>query len=154
MKIVLRLILLIAVCGPSCGSKETHSDDGLLSFTLAASWTFPSSKEPELLLLANADTGASESSGEVSIKTRYRVTEIQQPMDQKEYDAARFTSMTKQQSMRIGWETNEILAPDVSDRSTLLNIARGSWDAYHPMPDASANWYPLEGFNWACGLFP
>jgi putative lipase involved disintegration of autophagic bodies len=150
MKIVRRLFFLIAVCALSCGSKKIPGDAGLLSFTLAASWTFPSVKEPALVLLTDASRGTLESLSEASIIARYRVTEVQQPIDPNEYDAARFISMAEQQSMRIGWETTEILAPDVSDRNTLLNLARASWDAYHPMPEASASWYPLEGFNWVC----
>jgi len=100
-------------------------------------------------LVTDTKSGLPESSQGASVKVRFRVTEIQQPVDPKEYETARFTSMSKQQSLRIDWETMVIPAPDVSDRSTLLNLARGSWDAYHPMPEASAKWYPVEGFNWS-----
>lgn len=46
----------------------------------------------------------------------------------------------------------DILAPDVSDRETLLNLARASWDAYHsaPKPD---NWYDIHGMNWVRAVF-
>jgi hypothetical protein len=149
MKIsIVRGLLLIPLCALSCGAEKTLGNIGTISFTLTASWTFPSPEEPALLLVADTKRGLSESSQGASVKARFRVTEIQQPVDPKEYETARFTSMSKQQSLRIDWETMAIPAPDVSDRSTLLNLARGSWDAYHPMPEASANWYPLEGFNW------
>ncbi|KAF9510887.1 hypothetical protein BS47DRAFT_36433 [Hydnum rufescens UP504] len=129
------------------GAEKALGNVGTISFTLTASWTFPSPEEPALLLVADTKRGLSESSQGASVNARFRVTEIQQPVDPKEYEAAPFTSMSKQQSLRIDWETMAIPAPDVSDRSTLLNLARASWDAYHPMPEASAKWYPLEGFN-------
>ena len=44
----------------------------------------------------------------------------------------------------------EVLGPDVSDRGTLLNLARAAWDAYHPNPNDDKDWYDIDGVNWVC----
>lgn len=43
----------------------------------------------------------------------------------------------------------EIAGPDITDRETLLNLARAAWDAYHPMP-GDKGWYDIHGVNWVC----
>ncbi|KAF8308981.1 alpha/beta-hydrolase [Clavulina sp. PMI_390] len=44
-------------------------------------------------------------------------------------------------------EPIEVIAPNVTDRSTLLNLARASWDAYHSAPSPD-RWYDIHGLNW------
>lgn len=38
-------------------------------------------------------------------------------------------------------------APDVTDRDTLVNLAKASWDSYIPSP-SNEDWYGLDGLNW------
>lgn len=40
-----------------------------------------------------------------------------------------------------------IPAPDVTDRATLVNLAKAAWDAYYPAP-SDREWYDLDGVNW------
>lgn len=47
----------------------------------------------------------------------------------------------------------EALAPNVSDRFTLLNLARAAWDAYHPQPGDGGDWLDVDGLNWVCIFF-
>lgn len=50
-----------------------------------------------------------------------------------------------QEAFAGGWEDVEVDAPDVTDRQTLLSLAKMASNAY-VTPD-SDGWYPLAGFN-------
>jgi lipase ATG15 len=43
------------------------------------------------------------------------------------------------------WEDVEVLGPDVTDRQTLITLAKMTSNAY-VLPD-SGEWWPLEGWN-------
>lgn len=45
------------------------------------------------------------------------------------------------------WSQEEVLGPDVTDRETLLCLAKMSYNAYSAGPDVG--WYNVDGFNTA-----
>lgn len=65
-----------------------------------------------------------------------------------------FDETSPQTPLATDWRANalkeqgvDVVAPDVSDRATLLNLARASWDAYHSTPTPN-RWYDIDGMNW------
>lgn len=49
------------------------------------------------------------------------------------------------------WHPEEVLSPDVTDRETLLSLAKMSNNAYNAGPDAG--WYNVDGYNTAGRFF-
>ena len=61
------------------------------------------------------------------------------------YDAARVRSARFGQNVKLNWEEEEIIGPDVEKRETLLLLAKMANDAYVEPNDPA--WYELPG-NW------
>jgi len=83
------------------------------------------------------------------LSTPYEVTarpiKVHRPTSQYDLQAARELSMRKGQSRHVGWEPREVLGPDVTDRETLLSLAKMTNDAYFKPSDNG--WYDL-GPGW------
>ncbi|KAF5339269.1 hypothetical protein D9758_013327 [Tetrapyrgos nigripes] len=70
------------------------------------------------------------------------------PPDFESFSQARTQSMKFGQSVSLPWEEEEISAPDVESRDTLLTLAKMSNNAYVEPEDPA--WYEL-GSNWTVG---
>lgn len=69
------------------------------------------------------------------------------PSSYAAFHDARLRSMRYGQSDAALWNPEEVLGPDVTDRETLLSLAKMSNNAYTASPDAG--WYNIDGFNMA-----
>ncbi|TEB33345.1 alpha/beta-hydrolase [Coprinellus micaceus] len=76
-----------------------------------------------------------------AIPTRHLTT--YRPPSFAEYDAARVRSARFGQNVRLNWEEEEIIGPDVEKRETLLLLAKMANDAYVEPNDPA--WYELPG---------
>lgn len=73
------------------------------------------------------------------------------PSSYAAFHNARLRSMLHGQNDGTLWNSEEVLSPDVTDRETLLALAKMSNNAYSASPDAS--WYNVDGFNTASHCF-
>ncbi|KZO99574.1 alpha/beta-hydrolase [Calocera viscosa TUFC12733] len=78
---------------------------------------------------------------------------IFRPRSQATYHAARRRSRLYGQSMDVPWDEDIVLAPDVSDRETLLELAKMTSNAYStPFDkewyDLGERWNKSEPFGW------
>lgn len=109
------------------------------------------------LFLANADAGIA-AFGEAALRLRTRKTTIRRPRTRPPHmlswahaaAAARVSGVANATGwiapMTEGeWEDIEIDGPDITDRQTLLSLAKMASNAY-TTPDGDG-WYPLPGFN-------
>ena len=69
------------------------------------------------------------------------------PSSYAAFHDARLRSMLRGQNDGTLWHPEEVLGPDVTDRETLLSLAKMSNNAYTASPDAG--WYKVDGFNMA-----
>lgn len=69
------------------------------------------------------------------------------PSSYAAFHDARLRSMLHGQSDGTLWHPQEVLGPDVTDRETLLSLAKMSNNAYSESPDEG--WYNVDGFNMA-----
>ncbi|PVG00299.1 alpha/beta-hydrolase [Serendipita vermifera] len=67
---------------------------------------------------------------------------IQRAKDQNAYQEARLRSLRFQESTSLEWEEKEIPSPDLSDRLTVLELAKLTGNAY-AQPN-SKDWYSLD----------
>jgi putative lipase involved disintegration of autophagic bodies len=67
------------------------------------------------------------------------------PSSYAAFHDARLRSMLHGQNDGTLWHPDEVLGPDVTDRETLLSLAKMSNNAYTAVPDAG--WYKVDGFN-------
>jgi hypothetical protein len=74
------------------------------------------------------------------------------PSSYAAFHDARLRSMLHGQNDGTLWHPDEVLGPDVTDRETLLSLAKMSNNAYTAVPDAG--WYKVDGFNTASQNFP
>lgn len=134
---------------------QAHED---VSFQLAHSWAFPEVASSSMIL---HDTEAPSSGLEglsnslPSLRARTVKTTIRAPSRHSGDPGSLsvpvdfFDELLPQTPVAAALTEQgvEVFAPNVSDRSTLLNLARASWDAYHstPTPD---RWYDIDGMNW------
>lgn len=65
------------------------------------------------------------------------------PSSAAAFENARIRSKWFAQSEALQWEEDEVLAPDVESRDTLLELAKMTYDAYLDTNDT--NWYDLDG---------
>lgn len=54
---------------------------------------------------------------------------------------------TRRESHDAPTGASVFVGPDVTDRLTLLNLAKATWDAYHPTP-SHGHWTDVEGHSW------
>lgn len=54
---------------------------------------------------------------------------------------------TRRESRDAPTGASVFVGPDVTDRLTLLNLAKATWDAYHPTP-SHGDWTDVEGHSW------
>lgn len=73
------------------------------------------------------------------------------PSSSAAFHNARLRSMLHGQDDGTLWIPEEVLGPDVTDRETLLALAKMSNNAYSASPDA--DWYHVDGFNTASRSF-
>lgn len=69
------------------------------------------------------------------------------PSSYAAFHEARLRSMLHGQDDGTLWQSEEVLGPDVTDRETLLSLAKMSNNAYSASPDT--DWYNVDGFNTA-----
>ncbi|KAG8217142.1 Alpha/Beta hydrolase protein [Butyriboletus roseoflavus] len=74
------------------------------------------------------------------------------PSSYAAFHEARLRSMLHGQNDGTLWQSEEVLGPDVTDRETLLSLAKMSNNAYSASPDAG--WYNVDGFNMASQTIP
>lgn len=125
---------------------DTRSTGEYANFHLAHSWNFPET-DSDSLILKDTPVGATR-----ALSLRARVVNQSAEASTGYWDAGTSWSDV------LGWRnqapildklttTAEIASPDVTDRETLLNVAKAAWDAYYPGP-ADDNWYDIHGMNW------
>lgn len=82
-----------------------------------------------------------------SIILRPRRITRHRPSSPDAFSLSRTRSITKgENDARLGWEEDEVEAPDVESRETLLVLAKMTSNAYYDGPDENG-WYDLGG-NW------
>lgn len=69
------------------------------------------------------------------------------PSSYAAFHDARLRSMLHGQNDGALWHPEEVFGPDVTDRETLLSLAKMSSNAYTASPDT--DWYSVDGFNTA-----
>jgi len=74
---------------------------------------------------------------------RTKRTQVNRAKDQKSFHEARRRSLHARESTILDWEEHEILAPDTSDRSTVMELARMTGNAYFKPDDKG--WYDVGG---------
>lgn len=113
------------------------------------SWAFPGAASSSMII---QDTPCTDEEGSLLPPLRARATTV----NIRASDASGDGSISENRpdhdrqialGLPLNARDNEVPAPDVGDRETLLNLARASWDAYHstPKPD---HWYDIHGMNW------
>ena len=65
------------------------------------------------------------------------------PLSAEGYLHARSLSIRREPYQEVEWEEDDIIAPDVSSRLTLLELAKMTNNAY--LDPGEAGWYDLEG---------
>ena len=88
-------------------------------------------------------TPGSYSQGEPIHTRRIRTS---RPSSHEVFMNARQRSMRLQETTALDWDEDEVLAPDVTKRETLLLLAKMTSDAYIPEP-GTPGWYDL-GERW------
>lgn len=121
--------------------------DSSLTFHLANSFAFPETTSSSMIL-NNAPDDLDEASAS---PLRARTVNAILPSPRASSRAGLETSSSLWnpvgQTPLVTPEQSTSISPDVGDRETLLNLARASWDAYHPIPD-DEKWYDIHGVNW------
>jgi hypothetical protein len=124
-----------------------------VTFHLAHSWAFP---EADSLSMILQDSPSSDVQGSklTPLRARTTITSISRPpfdsLSTEDVLSLESLIANDQQISVISKEPDALLhvaSPDVADRETLLNLARASWDAYHPTPTPD-HWYDIHGLNW------
>jgi hypothetical protein len=121
-------------------------------FHLAHSWAFPGMDSRSMIL---QDIPGSEVQGSrpAALRARTIVTSISQPHfypsieNDTTPDSPRANTQQTPITSRGSSEFLQVASPDIADRETLLNLAKASWDAYHPIPTPD-KWYDIHGLNW------
>lgn len=78
-----------------------------------------------------------------ALSVRTGKTSVHRPRSRDAFHAARMRSMRYGQNMRVDWDVEEVNGPDVTDKETLLTLAKMTFDAYIDPSDSS--WYDLGG---------
>lgn len=111
------------------------------------------------MILQDSPISDLQGSGLTPLRARTIITSISRPPfgPLSTEDVLPFDSLhaNDQQIQGIPVEPDALLrvaSPDVADRETLLNLARASWDAYHPTP-TPGNWHDIHGLNWVRAEF-
>ncbi|KAL5504243.1 ATG15_2 [Sanghuangporus vaninii] len=78
-----------------------------------------------------------------TIKTRRRMTH--KPRSHPDFLEARRRSMIHKENVPVHWNVEEVEAPDVEHRDSLLTMAKMTYDAY--LEPTDKDWYDL-GDNW------
>lgn len=81
----------------------------------------------------------------LSLSTKRQVVRRPVNISRDRLNEYRRKSMLWQQSPKEEWEDVEIEVPDVTDRQTIITLAKMASDAY-VVPDSS-EWWPLDGYN-------
>ncbi|OCB90067.1 alpha/beta-hydrolase [Sanghuangporus baumii] len=87
--------------------------------------------------------GSTTSENAFTIKTRRRTTH--KPRSHLDFLEARRRSMIHKENVPVLWNVEEVEAPDVEHRDSLLTIAKMTYDAY--LEPTDKDWYDL-GENW------
>lgn len=137
-------------------SLVSAASENTLSFSLSHSWNFPETKSRSLILNDRGTPIDVIQSLKKPLKARVAVQEGSSATYSAE-DTLRGQTIFDSPSERIvGDSEAPSPAPDVTDRYTLVNLAKASWDAYYPGPEDS-HWYDIDGMNWvsvpSLGLF-
>ena len=75
--------------------------------------------------------------------TRTRTLKTSRPVSHEAFLRARSLSRFTRQSAKLDWEEDEVVAPDVASRQTLLELAKMTNNAY--LEPGEAGWYDLGG---------
>lgn len=71
---------------------------------------------------------------------------VNRPSSHEAFMAARQRSLRFQETAALDWDQDEVLAPDVTKRETLLLLAKMTSNSYYAKP-GTAGWYAL-GDDW------
>jgi lipase ATG15 len=74
---------------------------------------------------------------------RTKPIHVNRAKDQESFHEARHRSIYAGESTLLDWEEHEILAPDTTDRSTVMELARITGNAYFRPGDRG--WYEVDG---------
>ncbi|KDQ18696.1 hypothetical protein BOTBODRAFT_29072 [Botryobasidium botryosum FD-172 SS1] len=88
---------------------------------------------------------APQSAHHNSHSLRTRSTRVHRPRSQEAFKSARLRSLRKQESQNVDWDEDEVDGPDVTDRATLLELAKMTYDSY--ITPADPDWYEI-GDEW------
>lgn len=83
------------------------------------------------------------SSPERFYSARTRTLKTSRPVSHEAFLRARSLSRFTRQSAKLDWEEDEVVAPDVESRQTLLELAKMTNNAY--LEPGEAGWYDLGG---------
>jgi putative lipase involved disintegration of autophagic bodies len=76
-------------------------------------------------------------------KLRAKTVTTYRPSSLSAFQSARLRSQFQSQSEALHWDEEEVPAPDVENRATLLELAKMTYNAYIDHNDTS--WYDLDG---------
>lgn len=128
----------------SLGASPFISCRAEVNFYLEKSWAFPEETSSSLIL---KDTRGEVDGTRVSSLTA-RSMNLSAPVTAP-YNAAYLNPQLPQALLgkESGSDSQSFAAPDITDRKTLVNLAKAAWDAYYPAPN-NDDWYGLDGVNW------
>lgn len=133
---------------PTSLDDDANSNSGRMTFQLRQVHAL----HPETYASVFRDVHHSQSSfSSEPLSIRTSRTSVHRPRSQDAFHAARVRSMRYGQNMRVDWDEEEVNSPDVTDKDTLLTLAKMTFDAYIDPTDST--WYDLGGEWNAVRLF-
>ena len=121
-----------------------------MTFTLRHQHAVSSSAQVALfdvdLSTINANGISYYSDGASPYSLRRRSVKVTRPSSREDWSNARLLSRTRDITTFMKWDEDDVPAPDVEDRETLLALAKMTNNAYVEPSDKA--WYNL-GSNWS-----
>lgn len=113
--------------------------------------SFATSQSPPQILLNDVLVDPDLTAGEedythaatAGFHFRTKPIHVNRAKDQKSFHEARRRSIYAGESTILDWEEHEILAPDTTDRSTVMELAKITGNAYFKPGDKG--WYEVDG---------
>ncbi|GJJ08686.1 hypothetical protein Clacol_002905 [Clathrus columnatus] len=137
-------------------SKLDHSDRKTISFRLDHVYATTSSSRVLFANVANSRAPAITSTRLPSYSIRTKKISTHKPTSLEAFNRARFSSYTRRDDSlgndTMLWEEEEIIGPDVTDRETILLLAKMTNNAYN-IDHEEDDWYDIgEEWNKASSL--
>ncbi|KAH9945879.1 alpha/beta-hydrolase [Epithele typhae] len=142
------LVLLVLLCASLVQPRDLPSTRVPIAFRLREEYTPRSVPQPsdDARDLAQATFDRSTAAGDRPpsnvLIVQATPTVVHRPQDQVAFQRARLRSLRSHESEAVDWQPVSLLAPDVTDRHTLSQLARMAGNAYQ-LP-GRPNWYDID----------